>query len=134
MIQRIFLYVDGSPAARRAAQWVICRAKEWQSRLYVLYVVDKSAVVAAARRTGRPRRKIEDKLEEEGWRNLYAIEDDAFEAEVKVSLIMENGLPAERIPELAKSYEADLVVIGYNPKLDHSKLIKQSSCTIVIIK
>jgi len=134
MIERIFLYVDGSAAARRAARWAISRAKEWQSRLYVLHVVDTRAVVALARRTGRARRKIEDKLEEEGWRNLYAIEDDAFESEVKISLIMENGLPRERISELAKSYEADLVVVGYNPAVDHSKLIKHSSCTVVVIK
>jgi nucleotide-binding universal stress UspA family protein len=134
MTQKIFLYIDGSPAAHRAAGWAVERAKEWRSRVYVLYVVDRSAVVAAARRTGRPRRALEGELEEKGWRHLYEIEDDAFEAEVKVSLIMEDGLPLERITELAKSYEADLVVVGYNPKLDLAKLIKQLPATVAVIK
>lgn len=133
-MQRIFLYVDGSDAAWRAAGWVVSRAKEWQSRVYVLYVVDKSAVATIARRTRWPRRKVLDKLEEEGWHHLYAIEDNAFEAEVKISLIMEDGLPLERITELSKSYEADLVVVGYSPKLDILKIIKQSPCSVVVIK
>jgi len=133
-MQRIFLFIDGSPAAHRAAEWVIRQAKEWRSRIYVLSVVDTAAVAAAARRTRRPRPKIRGEWEEIGWRNLYEIEDDAFEAEVKVSLIMEEGLPLPRISELAKSYEADLVVVGYNPKMDLDKLAARCPCSLAVIK
>jgi nucleotide-binding universal stress UspA family protein len=50
-------------------------------------------------------------MEEEAWRILYEVEDDAFELDVKLSLILEQGDPVERIIEIGTSYSGDLVVV-----------------------
>jgi nucleotide-binding universal stress UspA family protein len=62
------------------------------------------------------------------------VEDEAFDAEVKISLLMEEGEPGERILELARSYEIDLLVVAHSSRPWISQLIGTSLMPVVIVK
>lgn len=117
MIGRILVYLDGSAGSRRAASWAIQLARALNSRVYAVYVVEQGS-----------------SAEEEGWGHLYQVEDEAFEAEVKVSLLMHEGDPGEWVLELARSYEVDLLVVAYPSRLGVSRLIERSPTPVVVMR
>ena len=64
---------------------------------------------------------------------LADIEDDAFELDVKISLVLEQGDPAGRLLELAGGYRVHLLVVGPDPELDPARLAQFSPIPIVFV-
>lgn len=121
MSEKILLYVDSSEFSNKTVQWTLRLAKELQARVIALYVLKQS-------------KQKSEKIEEAAWVRLYEIEDDAFSASVKISLLLDEGKPLKKIVECAQSYEVDLIILSAESKgIDFKQLVKFSPQNVGVI-
>ncbi|MEO0226147.1 MAG: universal stress protein [candidate division WOR-3 bacterium] len=95
-----------------AINWSIKLAQLFKARLYVLYIIEPSRKKKLATLTKRDLNLISKELEENGWQNLYMVEDQAFEKEVKTSLHYVDGLIFETVVEFIKDYGIQLLILN----------------------
>ncbi|MEO0085114.1 MAG: universal stress protein [candidate division WOR-3 bacterium] len=125
MIERILLHVEDSPGSRAAAAWALDLASALSARVFAVCVI-----AAPPGRTRRDRSQVE----EAAWGLLYEIEDDAFEQNVRVSLLLEQGEPLARLCDLCSSYHADIVVAGADCRIPAADLIRRCPRPVVFAK
>jgi nucleotide-binding universal stress UspA family protein len=110
VIERILVATDDSPAGLEAVRRAADLARRYSASLRVVHVLADSDVTAALVASGMPRmseRRVE--AVESLFRYVRAL---AAEAGVEVETVELSGEPARRILEQARSWPADLVVIG----------------------
>jgi nucleotide-binding universal stress UspA family protein len=134
MFQKILLYVDDRPESAVAAERALRMARVGDARVFATWVLPESGNPAAAR-TGRraPRTKAAPD-EEHAWSRLYEIEDDAFEQDVKISLLLETGNRDEKLLGLIDSYQLDALVIGTRTAKGWEDLIQRSPVTVILAR
>jgi nucleotide-binding universal stress UspA family protein len=110
VIERILVATDDSPAGLEAVRRAADLAQRYSAALRVVHVLADSDVAAALAASGAPRmseRRVE--AVESLFRYVRAL---AARAGVEVETLELSGEPASRILEEARSWPADLVVIG----------------------
>jgi nucleotide-binding universal stress UspA family protein len=110
VIERILVATDDTPAGLEAVRRAADLARRYSAALRVVHVLADSDVAAALAASGAPHmseRRIE--AVESLFRYVRAL---AAEAGVEVETRELSGEPATRILEQARSWPADLVVIG----------------------
>jgi len=125
-MERILLYVEDTPGMPNAVGWALRLAKGMSCRVFALSVINPDA----------PRRQDTQTsdAEERAWSSLYEIEDDAFQQNVRISLLFETGDPLQRLISLSTSYDAELIVASADCRLTCTKLVRQSSRPVVFVK
>jgi len=125
-MERIMLYVEDTPGMSAAVAWSLRLARGMSCRVIALAVINPDA----------PRRREvqTSDAEERAWGLLYEIEDDAFQQNVRISLLLETGEPLSRLTRLSSSYEAELVVASADCRLTIPELVRQSSRPVVFVK
>jgi len=125
-MQRIMLYVEDTPGMATAAAWALRLARDMSCRVFALSVVDPDA----------PRRRDTQTsdAEERAWSQLYEVEDDAFQKNVRISLLLETGDPLPKLIGLSTSYDAELIVASADCRLTCSELVRQSNRPVVFVK
>ncbi len=125
-MQRIMLYVEDTPGMATAAAWALRLARDMSCRVFALSVVDPDA----------PRRRDTQTsdAEERAWNQLYEVEDDAFQKNVRISLLLETGDPLPKLIGLSTSYDAELIVASADCRLTCSELVRQSNRPVVFVK
>ncbi|USZ69910.1 universal stress protein (plasmid) [Halorussus salilacus] len=106
MYDRILIPVDGSDAARRAAESGFKLAQSFDASVDVLYVLDREARRLA--RTDDEKRE----LRERGEQTLGEVEAVGAEFGCAVETALLEGRPSTRICEYAAERDADLVAMG----------------------
>ncbi|MEO0092746.1 MAG: universal stress protein [candidate division WOR-3 bacterium] len=126
MLEKLLLYVDDSPVNKEIATWALQFAKILNARIFAVFII-KGA-------TKRKDKRLPSNQEETAWSRLYEIEDDAFERNVKISLILEEGRPENKLIEILQTFNLDGMIVGNQSKLNISELINQlpSSKTLII--
>lgn len=110
MIERILVATDDSPAGLEAVRWAVELAGSYDAALRVLHVLADGEVTTALRpwaAHGLSERRLE--AGQSLFRHVTAL---AASAGVSVETIELSGEPATRILEQARSWPADVVVIG----------------------
>jgi nucleotide-binding universal stress UspA family protein len=126
-VDKLILYVEDTPGMARATAWALKLARLASGRLFAVAVIDPSSP--------RVRRDSPSaQAEERAWELLYGIEDDAFQQNVRISLLLEQGDPLERLVSISQSYEADAVLVSADCRLLLSELIRQSPKPVVFVK
>ena len=125
-MERILLYVEDTAGMPAAAAWALRLAKGMSCRVIALSVIDPAA----------PRRRDAQAsdAEERAWGLLYEIEDDAFQKNVRISLLLESGQPLSKLVGLSASYDTELIVASADSRLTVSELVRQSSRPVVFVK
>ena len=125
-MERILLYVEDTPGMSTAVAWALRLAKGMSCRVFALSVINPDA----------PRRRDAQAsdAEERAWSLLYEIEDDAFQQNVRISLLLETGEPLLKLINLSTSYDAEMVVASADCRLTISELVRQSSRPVVFVK
>ncbi|MBM3314062.1 universal stress protein [candidate division WOR-3 bacterium] len=125
-MERILLYVEDTPSLATTAAWSLRLAKSLSCRVMALAVIAPD----------QPRRRDapSSDSEERAWSLLYEIEDDAFEQNVRISLLLEPGEPLARIVSVSSSYDAELVVASADCRFALSELVRQSTRPVVFVK
>ncbi|MFB0509660.1 MAG: universal stress protein [bacterium] len=134
MLEKILLYLDGRETVKVLAPWALKLAKAFEARIFAVFVVNQATLKEQAQKTKQKIKNLHSNLEEEAWAILYEIEDDAFEENVKISLILEEGKPEERLLEVLKSFELDAMIVSSQAKLDFKELIDRCQGKTLIIK
>jgi len=128
--KRILVAIDGSPQSDKAAEEAVRLAagnqSQFKSRIYALLVLPNAPsatytdFVPAAPMTET---KKWDQLRE---RIFYVIEKCAAEHDIPLEMIVEYGDPVDKIINLAKREEIDVIVIGSSGKGFIQRRIKGS--------
>jgi nucleotide-binding universal stress UspA family protein len=119
MIERVLLLVTDTPGMARTSAWLLRFARALSARVLAVSVIGGSEPPPG---------------EERAWELLYGIEDDAFEQNVRVSLLLEQGEPLERLLTLAANYDVQLVVASADSRLSHSDLVRRSQRPVLFVK
>jgi nucleotide-binding universal stress UspA family protein len=139
VFQKILLGVDDRPESKVAATRALEMAKLCDARIFAAWVLNPEAPTAAggpgssvtAPRRGPRRPKTASEPEELAWSRLYEIEDSAFEANVRISLLLETGNRDEKLLALIDSYQLEALVIGARSVKGWESLIER--CPVIVI-
>jgi nucleotide-binding universal stress UspA family protein len=139
MYQRILLYVDDRPESEKAASEALRLARSCDARVFATWVMPETdpAPVApqpAKRRAGKRKAQPGSELEEHAWSRLYEIEDDAFEQNVRISLLLETGRRDEKLLALIDSYQLDALMLGTRSIAGWEALIERSPVAVILIR
>lgn len=116
-IRNILVGVDFSPGSEVAIDWAVRLARNAESRLHVVHVIDKSAIGEVARSTGALESSMRDFLTREMIQCLEQATagldlPQAVDWEVRV------GAPIQEIATVSRMVSADLVVLGCRGRAD----------------
>lgn len=81
------------------------------SRLFVLFVIEPNRIARLASLTQQKVKVVHNKTEEEGWKLLYLVEDDAVENGVWTSLHLEEGHLLQVVNHYIESYGIDAMLV-----------------------
>ena len=98
--------------------------KNFRSKLFALFVIEPSKISRLASLTHQKIDTLHKKIEEEGWRMLYLVEDEAVENGVWTSLHLEDGNMMNIIRKYIESYNINII---FTEKKDETKKIFVSS-------
>jgi nucleotide-binding universal stress UspA family protein len=126
MIDKLLLFVEDTPGAARAAAWTLGLARQLSCRVFAVAVLDARG---GPRGHGPP-----PQVEEKAWEQLYEIEDDAFQSDVRISLLLDQGKPLARLLQLASSYEVELLVLAHDTRLNAAELLRQGDRPVVFVR
>ena len=110
--KKILLAVDGSERSARAATVAFEIAEMTESELHIIHVIPIPSVQQLAVMTGSDAQEIKVKYAGNGKVLLDGYKEAAEKYGIKVELILEEGLPSERIVSYSNVSEMDLVIIG----------------------
>ncbi len=116
VFNKILLLVGSSDTGEKAADTAIRLAGANQAALIVLNVVDKMAINRMQRFSEQSATEIEIEMEEDGWKYLYAVEEDSKDHGVRTMVMQKTGNVAAEILQEAGRIKADLIIIGYPRK------------------
>lgn len=131
MIEKILLYIDSKESAKILASLTLKFAKIFNARIFAVFIINQ---IDLKPKVKNKLKKTTSNQEETAWSVLYEIEDDAFEENVKISLIVEEGKPEDKLIDLFQSFEIDVMIISGYSKLEFEELIKRCQGKILIIK
>lgn len=126
-LEKILLYVEPKTAVDTISRFTINLARPNNARVFVLSIVL------------HPMQKIKTRIDEQAWKRLYEIEEDAFEAGIKISLLLEElekisrDNLTQKLIDLSKSYQVDLIIFASNAKININKLNSGITIPIFIV-
>ncbi len=103
--------------------------KDFKSKLYVLFVIEPNRVSRLASLTHQKVKVVHKKTEEDGWKLLYLLEDEAVENGVWTSLHLEDGNQLKVTNRYVDAYEIDALLI--KRKEESKKIFVSSSIPII---
>jgi hypothetical protein len=109
-IKRLLLYLYNAEDKGIFDQ-VVKLCQTFESQLFVLFVLEETRIAQVPRMTREKVETIRQKIEEDGWKMLYLVEDEAVESGVRTSLHMEEGTAAGVIKKYVENYEIDALII-----------------------
>ncbi|MFX1578482.1 MAG: universal stress protein [Promethearchaeota archaeon] len=109
---KVMLAVDGSEGSARAATVAFEVAEMTKSKLFIVHVIPTPVAKQFALMSDSDLEEVLRKYEDKGRKLLDGTKRSADEYQIDIELILEKGLPSERIIFQAKTLGVDLIVIG----------------------
>jgi nucleotide-binding universal stress UspA family protein len=131
MYRKIVLAVDGSEVSKNAAKHAVALAKSTGGELIAIHVIPPFDVTEIE--SFKPD-TIMKGLREEGEKILSEVKTLASKQGVKVEARVEDGIPYDRICEVAEESDADLIVMGSHGRTGIGKVFIGSVAERVIGK
>ncbi len=143
LFEKILLPISGSEESMTASEFAVKVAMAHGSQIIALHVVDTSVVRQLARHSGKTPGEVEIEMEESGWRHLYHTEEMAKDSKVNIVVLLEYGLPQERIVTKARELGIDLIIFGQTRGrgtrgrfLDKflQQVLEHAPCPVLVVK
>ncbi|HGE69799.1 TPA: universal stress protein [Candidatus Poribacteria bacterium] len=143
MFERILLPISGSDESKTASEFAVQLAKIHNSQIIALSVVDTTVVRQIARASGKSPGEVEIEIEENGWHYLYYADEIAKDNKVRIIVLLEHGLPQDKVLNKAREYKVDLIILGQSTKrgtygISQDRflqyVLEQAPCPVLIIK
>ena len=131
MYKKIVLAVDGSEVSKNAAKHAVELAKSTGGELIAVHVVPP--IDATSVESFNPEMLL-DGLRKEGEKILAEVKDLASQKGVNIETRVEDGIPYDRICELAEEWDADIIVMGSHGRTGIGKVFIGSVAERVISK
>jgi len=131
MYKKMVLAVDGSEVSKNAAKHAVALAKSTGGELIAIHVIPPFDVTEIE--SFKPD-TIMKGLREEGEKILSEVRTLASKEGVKVETRVEDGIPYDRICEVAEESNADLIVMGSHGRTGIGKVFIGSVAERVIGK
>ena len=131
MYKRIVLAVDGSEASSNAIKHAVELAKNNKGTLIAVYVITPIDITDIE--TFKPD-MIHEGLKKEGEKILSEIKERAGKVGVEVETRIEDGIPDEKICEVAEDSDSDLIIMGSHGRTGFGKVLIGSVTERVISK
>ena len=141
--KKVMLAVDGSEGASRAANVAFEIAEMTGSTVYIVHVIPMPTVVQFALMSGSDLEDVKRKYAENGNKLLEGYKLAAIDNGVEVEVLLEEGLPSERIVSQSTNLEVDIVVMGSKGATSGMKagmgstverVIDGGSITVLVVK
>lgn len=133
MINQLLLWLNNTPSFRTTVTWALTLAQTLSARVYALYILPPEAT-AGTETPKKRHRKSSTEREEKAWELLYEVEDEAFDKNLRISLLLERGEPLPRFKEICSIYHPDLIVVGADVTLPAAEIINQTPKPVVFVK
>jgi nucleotide-binding universal stress UspA family protein len=141
-LHKLLVNLDATVESQHALHAAIILGKLSQATIIAVNVVNQHVVTNVSRHGGKSLSEIEVDLEENGWRYLYAAEEEAKTAGARIVLVQEQGYPEEVLPRLAGDYAVDLIIIGQcpRPRTDAlctrvaDQLLEHTQCSVLVVR
>ncbi|MFW9768710.1 MAG: universal stress protein [Candidatus Thorarchaeota archaeon] len=106
------LAVDGSEGSARAATVAFEIAEMTKSKVFIIHVINDSIVKQFSLMSETDPEEVLVKYETQGQKLLDGYKGAADDYKLEVELLLEKGSPPDKIMQLSKEKEVDLIVIG----------------------
>ncbi|MFP4174774.1 MAG: universal stress protein [Halobacteriales archaeon] len=140
MYDRILIPTDGSAESEEAAEAGLDLAEELDAEVHAISVVDAELVASTTYTSGAA--KNEERMHEEAEENAEALAERARRRGLDAVVVVETGIPAEKIVEYADE-NADAVVMGTHGRSGMrrvllgsvtDKVVRTSSVPVVTVR
>ncbi len=140
-IKKILIPVDGSPHSIHAVELGISAAKLLNAEVIAVNVIDLLVLDAIAKIADRA--DVEFELQKGGEKIVNFVLDLAEKKGVRASWQIEKGTPFEKIVNLAKNLEVDLIIMGTLGRRGAERIligsvaqrvIEYASCPVLVVK
>jgi nucleotide-binding universal stress UspA family protein len=131
MYKKIILAADGSEASTNAVKHAVALAKNCKGTLIAVYVITPIDVTDIE--TFKPE-TLYHGLKKEGEKILSEIKERAEKEGVEVQTRIEDGIPDEKICEVAGDSDADIIIMGSHGRTGFGKVFIGSVTERVISK
>ncbi|TYL36495.1 universal stress protein [Natronococcus pandeyae] len=112
MFQNILCPVDGSDAARNAADQAIEMATEIDASVHFLYVIESKPTFTRVGLAGLEDESVSEKYESHAEQTVRDLVHRADESGVEAVSAVKSGQPYAKIVEYAENNAIDVIVIG----------------------
>lgn len=116
-IKNILLYIEPNAKVEQISLFTMDLARINNARVFVLSIIRSSAPAKKSR------------VEEQAWKRLYEVEEDAFEVGIKTSLLLEemekieqNKL-TEKIVDICKTFAIGTLIVSSEANVNFKKLV-----------
>jgi nucleotide-binding universal stress UspA family protein len=126
-LKRILLYIEPKTIVEPISKFTMSLAQSSDTRVYVLSVIQ------------HPKPDVKTRVEEQAWKRLYEVEEDAFEAGVKTSLLLEEidlltpVKLSDKIINVAQTFLSDALVLSNETKCNIKKIIDEMTIPVIIV-
>lgn len=145
--KKILVAIDGSPQSDKAAEEAVRLAagnqSQFKSRIYAMLVLPNAPVSTYTDFVPSAPMTETNKWDEYRERIFYVVEKCAAEHDIPLEMVIEYGDPADKIINLAKREEIDVIVIGSSGKgfiqrrirgsISH-KVATNAHCSVYIVR
>ncbi len=135
MYQRILVPVDGSPTSQQGLAEALRLARMSGGQVRLLHLVDTLSLALTLGAYGAFSGDITDDLRKEGEEVLENCRQQALDAGVAADVVMEEGTRgrlAELVQEQARSWPADVVVLGTHGRRGVGRMLLGSDAEQVV--
>lgn len=145
--KKILVAIDGSPqsdkAAEEAVRLAVGNQSQFKSRVYALLVLPNAPSATYTDFVPTTPMTETEKWDELRQRIFYVVEKCAAENDIPLEMVVEYGDPADKMINLAKREEIDVIVIGSSGKgflerrikgsVSH-KVASNAPCSVYIVR
>jgi nucleotide-binding universal stress UspA family protein len=140
---KVLLPVDGSKGTARAATVAYELAEITEAKLFILHVINIGMVQQIANMSENDSLDILTRYMTHGERLLEAYKNAATEYKLDIELVLEQGLPSDKIVSIVMEKSIDIVVMGFSgaEKNDRGTLgsatervVRRAPCAVLVIK
>ncbi|TXT55104.1 MAG: putative universal stress protein [Candidatus Thorarchaeota archaeon] len=143
--KRVMLPVDGSEGSARAAKIAYEIAEMTKAKLLVVHVINLGAVQQVATMSDNDIIVVLQRYMNNGRKLLEKYRSEAEEFDIDCELVLEKGLPSDKIVLLSRNREVDLVVMGSEGASGDrrvggglgsstERVVRRSRCPVLVVK
>lgn len=125
-MKNILVYIETRTVIEPIAQFTIKLAQVYDARIFALAVIKQHKTY------------VKSRTDEQAWKRLYEIEEDAFEADVKISLLLEElddlnrTAITNKIISIVQNFSIGMLILCSNAKINIKEIMSGLNTPIII--